>query len=285
MTQEDFGSKIVMKTQRGHQWPGSQASCSDKFALYQQSVQEPESNCRFYDRIFKQIYDRRPQLLREDFCGTAAVCCQWVKTHPAGVAHGYDLDQPTLDWGRKHNIAMLSPEEETRVKLVCQDVREVKGPKADLISAENFSYFIFVTRDELRSYFISARRNLAREGLLVLDIMGGAEVYEEQREEERKFGSFNYVWENHRFDPITNFCTYFIHFRFKDGSQLYRAFRYDWRQWSIPEVRELLLEAGFRRANVYWEGTGKNGQGNGVYRLCRSAESDPAWVSYIVGVK
>jgi hypothetical protein len=46
------------------------------------------------------------------------------------------------------------------------------------------------------------------------------------------------------------------------------------------------LEAGFRRADVYWEGTdSKTGKGNDVYRRREHAESDPAWVAYVVGVK
>ena len=79
------------------------------------------------------------------------------------------------------------------------------------------------------------------------------------------------------------FC---IHFRFKDGSALSRAFQYDWRLWTLPEIRELLIEAGFERADVYWEGTDKEtGEGTDVYRRREHAESDPAWIAYVVGVK
>ena len=46
-----------------------------------------------------------------------------------------------------------------------------------------------------------------------------------------------------------------IHFSFPDGSKIKKAFTYDWRLWTLPEIRELLLEAGFQRATVYWEGT------------------------------
>jgi cyclopropane fatty-acyl-phospholipid synthase-like methyltransferase len=164
-------------------------------------------------------------------------------------------------------------------------VREVAGEKADVVSAENFSYFIFRTRDALRTYFEAARQNLADEGLFVIDIMGGSETVEEDHKEERKLDGFRYVWEQHRVDPITAHATFFIHFRFRDGSELHRAFRYDWRLWTIPEVRELLLEAGFSRVDVYWEGTDEDGDGDGIYRKRKHAESDPSWIAYIVGVK
>ena len=75
-----------------------------------------------------------------------------------------------------------------------------------------------------------------------------------------------------------------IHFRCADGSTLEEAVTYDWRLWTLPEVRELLLEAGFQRADVYWEGE-KRGRPSGVYRRRVSADPDPAWVAYVGGVK
>ena len=70
-----------------------------------------------------------------------------------------------------------------------------------------------------------------------------------------------------------------------DGSEMKRAFAYDWRLWSIPELRDLLAEAGFVDTEVYWEATDrKTGEGNGNYYKAESALDDPAWVAYIVGV-
>ena len=64
------------------------------------------------------------------------------------------------------------------------------------------------------------------------------------------------------------------------------AFQYDWRLWTIPEVREVLLEAGFDRADAYWEDSdARSGEGNGVYRRREHGSSDPAWNAYIIGVK
>jgi len=263
----------------------SQAARADRYDLYQRSVQEPHSQCQFFERVYRKEFGREPLVLREDFCGTGAVCCEWARRRRQHAACGFDLDPEPLAWGLEHNAGALDPETQRRIQLTQADVRQIHGPKGDVISAENFSYFTFRTRDALRGYFRAARSNLAQQGVMVLDIMGGPEVMEEDREEERQIDGFTYVWENHRFDPINHDCTYFIHFEFRDGSRLRRAFRYDWRLWTIPEVRELLLEAGFRRVDVYWEGADDDGDGNGIFRLQKRAPSDPAWIAYVVGIK
>ncbi|MGE3962463.1 MAG: class I SAM-dependent methyltransferase, partial [Planctomycetota bacterium] len=75
-------------------------------------------------------------------------------------------------------------------------------------------------------------------------------------------------------------------FRFRDASEWKRAFTYDWRVWNLPEVRELMLDAGFERADVYWEGTDrKTDEGNGIFTRREVAEQCDAWIAYIVGVK
>ena len=264
----------------------SLASQADRYRLYLEAVQSPDNEVPFFNRVFRSAYGRPPLLLREDFCGTAAVCCEWVKSRRDRRAVGIDLDPEPLAWGKTHTIGTLTPEAATRVKLVKGNVLKTDGEKADVLAAQNFSFFIFKTRDQLRNYFATARRNLAREGVLVLDVMGGAEVMEENREETRREKGFTYIWEQRRFDPISHEGHYYIHFKFKDGSAIRRAFHYDWRIWTLPEICELLLEAGFKQADVYWENTDLDTEeGNGVFRKCVSAPADPAWVSYVVGVK
>ncbi|MFT4571686.1 MAG: hypothetical protein ACI8TX_002823 [Hyphomicrobiaceae bacterium] len=261
------------------------AKTADKYALYLKSVQSPDYEIDFFNRVFSKAYGRKPVLMREDFCGTAAVCAAWVRSGDRR-AIGVDFDPEPLAWGEKHLRAKLPADRAKRMKLIEGDVREVGGPRADIVSAQNFATGYFYTREELLDYFKAARGHLKREGLLFLDCMGGSETYEDEEEEETEFKGFTYIWNNHNFDPITHRCTYFIHFEFPDGTRIDRAFRYDWRLWSIPEIRELLAEAGYRDSWVYWESTDlKTGEGNGVYRRRESAEADPAWVCYIIGVK
>jgi hypothetical protein len=262
------------------------AQLADRYDLYLRSVQSPEHEIDFFRKAYRRTYGGLPKNLREDFCGTAAVCCEWVRGHPERSAIGVDIDPVPLAWGREHNLGGLPEVARTRVTLLRDDARRVHGPKADIVAAQNFSFQCFTTRPELKRYFKAAHGNLARRGLLVLDLMGGSEVLEEDREEVKSFRSYKYVWHQKRFDPITHHCEYFIHFRFPDGSALEKAFRYRWRLWTIPEVNELLTEAGFRRVDVYWENSNRRtGRGNDVYRRREHAASDAAWVCYIVAVK
>ncbi|MFP4144693.1 MAG: SAM-dependent methyltransferase [Phycisphaeraceae bacterium] len=263
----------------------AKAKQADKYALYQQAVQDPETEIAFLERAYRSHFGRTPRVLREDFCGAFAVCCEWAKKRGRSAV-GVDVDPEPLAWGREHNLAKLDAEARKRVRTLEQDVREVRGPRADVVAAANFSFWIFEQRAELLRYFKAARRNLAREGVLVLDMMGGSESYVEEQEEVRRCRGFRYVWEQVRFDPVSSTGRWHIHFRFPDGSELTRAFSYDWRLWTIPEVRELLEEAGFDESHVYWEGTDpETGEGDGQWRKVRSAASDPAWIAYVVAVK
>jgi cyclopropane fatty-acyl-phospholipid synthase-like methyltransferase len=263
------------------------AAKADRYDLYLQSVQSPEYEVDFFDRVFRTSYKRKAELLREDFCGAAAVCAEWVrKGKGKRRAIGVDYDPEPQEWGKKHIMSRLTPERRKLVKLIEGDVRDVGGTRADIIAAQNFATNYFFTRDDLREYFESARKHLKKEGVLVLDCMGGSETYEDDSEEVTEYDGFDYVWENRKFDPITSSCEYAIHFRFPDGSEIEQAFHYEWRLWTIPEICELLLEAGFRDTSVYWESTDlETGEGNGVYRRREHAEADPAWVCYIVGIK
>ena len=68
------------------------ASVADRHDLYQRSVQEPEPDLLFINRVFRSHFDRPARLLREDFCGTAATACFWVQMNKENRAIGIDLD-------------------------------------------------------------------------------------------------------------------------------------------------------------------------------------------------
>jgi hypothetical protein len=272
------------KKKRKHTGP-SLASQADKYELYQKSVQEPTCEVDFFHRVFKRQFGRTPLMLREDFCGTAAVCCEWVKSRHDRQAIGVDLDPEPVQWCRDHTFASLKEDAQSRITFVCDDCRKPLATKADVLAAQNFSFFLFTTRDSLREYFAAALANLGDEGILVLDMMGGSEVMLDGHADKRKKKGFTYIWDQELFDPITHHCRFHIHFKFPDGSKLKRAFTYDWRLWTLPEVQELLLEAGFDSADVYWEGVDKDGEGDGVYRKRKQGTADPSWIAYVVGVK
>jgi SAM-dependent methyltransferase len=260
------------------------ARTADRHWLYQQSVQAPEVDSRFFARFYKRVVGRPARVFREDFCGTAVLACHWVLLHRENRAIGVDIDQKTLDWGRAHNVAtLLDDRQRERLTLFCRNVLDVSEPRADIIAALNFSYSVFKTRDELRAYFANARDALERDGLLLVDAWGGSETQVEQ-EERRPQAGFTYVWDQHRFDPVSHRSTCKIHFEFKDGTRIRNAFVYDWRMWTLPELQELMVEAGLRNIQVLWECTDREtDEGNGVFRKVTRGDADLSWIAYVVG--
>ncbi len=117
-----------------------------------------------------------------------------------------------------------------------------------------------------------------------MDMFGGPESFEETKEKTKQKG-FTYVWHQAEFHPVTNHMRCHIHFRFKDGSKIKKAFTYEWRLYTAPELRDLLLEAGFRKVTVYWEGEDEDGEGNGEFTPDAEGEADLAWIAYIVAEK
>ena len=259
------------------------ARTADKHDLYQRSVQSASEDASFLARRFRAMAGRPLRSFREDFCGTALLCCEMVRLHPENHALGIDLHGPTLRWARSHNLSRLREGERLRVDLMQRDVLSVRSPRVDLVAALNFSYWVFRSRPEMRAYFRNARRSLVPGGALVIDVYGGGNAQKVLVERTRLRG-FDYVWDQAAFDPITHRILCRIHYEFPDGSRMRNAFTYRWRLWTLPELREMMDEAGFRDVHVLWEGTDrKRNVGNEVYRRSRRGTADPAWIAYLIG--
>ncbi len=139
-------------------------------------------------------------------------------------------------------------------------------------------------------YFKTALSNLADHGIMVIDMMGGAECRTEglthkQTIQEGKDG-FKYHWKQVSFNPINSDACYSISFSFPDGSRLKDAFVYHWRLWTIPEVREMLIEAGFSMTHVYWAIDEEiDPDCDGAWQRRELAPSDASWTCYLVALK
>jgi len=280
-----MGRKKQKRKQKRKQRRATEASQADPHDLYERAVQEPSADVRFVKRVFKRRFGRAPRSLREDFCGTAAFACYWVKHNPENTATGVDLDARTLEWGRKHNVSRLSAEQAGRLELIEGNVLDVENAGFDVTVAFNFSYMIFDERSVLLRYFRRARSTLAEEGIFVIDCYGGPES-QRTMEETREIDGFDYVWDQDVFDPIQSRVVNYIHFQFDDGSEIRKAFRYEWRLWGIRELRDVMADAGFSKTEVYWEGVDKKtGEGNDVFKKRESADDDPAWIFYLVAYR
>jgi len=189
-----------------------------------------------------------------------------------------------LQWAREHNVAALKPEEQARVTLLQEDVLAVKTDPVDIVLAMNFSWQIFEERAVLRNYFASVRDSLSDDGILFMDSFGGYDAYREIEEKTRHKG-FTYVWEQASFDPMSGHMVCRIHFHFNDGSKLKNAFTYEWRLYSLPEIREILLEAGFSNVTFYWQGWDEDDEPDGNFLPATRGEADPGWICMISAEK
>jgi len=114
----------------------------DLHYFYEASVQGVDWDIDFAARVFKNKRKRPALDLREDFCGTAKLACEWVKRKPWHEAWGIDLDRPTLDWGIKYNAAELTAKQQQRLHLINGDVLKIKTPSVDMVMAMNFSFCV-----------------------------------------------------------------------------------------------------------------------------------------------
>jgi SAM-dependent methyltransferase len=258
---------------------------ADKHDLYQKSVQAPDIDARFLARLYKKLNGKPGRVFREDFCGTAILSCEFVRLHRENRAIGVDLDGPTLEWGRRNNLIDLTEHQRRRVRLIQDNVLNVRSPKADIIAAMNFSYAVFKTRRELAAYIENAYRSLNKDGVYIMDGWGGSQA-QVLMEERKRLSGFTYIWDQADFDAVTHHILCRIHFEFRDGSRMRNAFVYDWRLWTLPEMQELMIDAGFKAVHVLWEGTDrKTGSGNGVFRRVKRGGDELAWIAYVVGKK
>lgn len=139
------------------------------------------------------------------------------------------------------------------------------GPGADIIFVGNFSIGYIHDRATLVRYLRRARERVAGGasgwggGVFVCDVYDSPGKY--------TLGTLNrvhpgrgkeivhYTWEHRAADALTAMVTNAIHFRVViDGDVIAEypdAFVYRWRLWSIAEIREAMLEAGFASTEVY----------------------------------
>lgn len=274
-----------MAKSRQRKTTATMAKLADRYDLYQQSVQCPEADIDFVLGQFQALCRRKPHILREDFCATAYTACEWVRRDEKNRAFGVDLDLEVMDWGRRNNIKKLAREQQGRISLMHADVLEVETPAVDVLLAMNFSYWALLTRKKTQAYFNRVYQALVDDGLLFLDCCGGYDAPKELKER-RKFDDFTYIWHQADFDPLTSEMQCNIHFKFPDKSRIKKAFSYKWRLWTLPEIREMLEEAGFSNIHIHWEQADEEtGEGNGEFEEVTRGAADPSWITYIVAEK
>lgn len=266
----------------------------NKFKLYECAVQSPEWQINVLPKIHQKIFRKFPKLLREDFCGSGLISCEWAKSSSSRYSIGVDLDEDVLEYAKEINLKSYQKSVFKRVQFLKKNVLEKSIPKSDFIGVFNYSFYIFHQRKELLKYFKNALHSLNKKGTLFLEMIGG-EGFKEALIDEREFKvnqkkGFQLIWEQSQYDPITELNHYRIHFRNPKGEIIENAFHYHWRLWSIRQVCELLMEAGFSRTEVHWSLTDENGEDSGELLQCEEvptqySSEQSVWMAYVVGVK
>ena len=252
------------------------AERADRHALYQAAVNAPTADVAFIERVHAELGGAPPRTLREDFCGTGLLAATWARRGPQRRAIGVDLDPEALAWGARHNLRDVAE----RVRLVHADVLEDRQLRADVVCALNFSWFRLRERSQLLAYLRGVRRDLRPGGFLVLDCLGGTCAIADYAED-RACDGFTYEWRQSGFNPLDHTARCTIGFAFPDGSRLDPAFAYTWRVWTVPELRDLLAEAGFAGLRVFWEYPDEAG-GPSEFREVSGERTQEIWLTYLV---
>ncbi|MEZ6244355.1 MAG: hypothetical protein R3B57_15095 [Phycisphaerales bacterium] len=251
----------------------------DRFDLYELCVQSPKDLAP----LLRAIHGGKPRTLGEDFSGTAALSHEWVEADPQARAIATDLDPEALDRHARHD----------RIVKLARDVRAVNDP-CDVLFVGNFSIGYLHTRGELVEYLRHALRRINQGGAFVCDTYGGESAFllgSVHRPHPMPGGRIcRYTWEQRHADPTTGMVTDVIHFRVERAGviehEIMDAFVYEWRLWSVPELRDAMAEAGFRQTQVYAKlADAMDDEGNAYVEPVMDAESelDESFIVLVVG--
>lgn len=260
-------------------------SYEQKYALYCEFVQDPSRDISFLNRIYKKFRNGKEALrVKEDFCGSFFFSTEWVKSRKNRSAVAVDIDWEPLRQGYHTYYNQLNTDQKNRLTIIQGDVCHKFGESVDVNFASNFSYNCIKERSKLKQYFESVYENLDKKGIFVMDNFGGADTLAPYLD--RTAGRLNgqkwyYEWELKRYNPNTSEALYYIHFsRSKTRREYPKVFTYDWRMWSLPELKDILLEVGFKDVIFYWEDDRDN------YVINQKGDTNlSTWVVHVVGIK
>ncbi len=255
-------------------------SAPDRHELYELCVQSVGDLAP----LLRAIHGGSPRVLGEDFAGTAALSRLWADGSPESRAIAVDLDAEALGRHGGHE----------RVATHVSDVREVADP-CDVLFVGNFSIGYLHTRGELVEYLRHARSRLNEGGVFVCDTYGGESAFllgTVHRPHPLGDGRIcRYTWEQRHADPTTGMVTNVIHFRIERAGviehEIMDAFVYEWRLWSVPELRDAMAEAGFGQTQVYAKlADAVDEEGNAYVEPVRDAESelDESFIVLVAGI-
>jgi hypothetical protein len=221
----------------------------NRYDLYELAAQTPDLQARF----LHAVHGRAPAVLAEDFSGPSGIARAWLAMAPFHRAICTDRDPDPIEHAQQRLAEQLDEDPHSRATWYICDVLEAGG-RADVIASLNFAVCELHERSRLLTYLRHSLLRLEADGVFVADVYAGPDAlltgrYAQTIETEQ--GDVFYEWEQIEADPLTARVRNAMHFRLPDGRELPNAFEYDWRLWSIPELRDALWEAGFARTEAY----------------------------------
>ena len=148
--------------------------------------------------------------------------------------------------------------DEDAINYLHMDMRELVLPeKQDVIFGicDSMNYLLSV--DDLAKCFKAVRDNLKDGGIIIFDLK--TDYFYRYMLADRTFSEkmkgFSYVWKN-RYDEETKIHTYLLYIRHKDGKKIVEEKEiHRQRAFSAEEIKEAALQAGFKKAAVFGEGS------------------------------
>ena len=239
------------------------AQRADKYVLYQQSVQAAKQDVYLFEKIYKEHFShQQATVFREDFCGTAWLCTEWIKRNKVeNIAVGIDIDQEPIQWGLKNNIStlgssadsvfiytedvlkfnwdqslrqasvnhrqLLLDSENEDAEVECDDEDENGGQrvkKAHIVCAYNYSTCLLHERSHLIQYFTNVRKSMSPDNsIFLLDIPGGAKLSNAQERTKKTPNSqVIYMFEQESYNPCTDIVKFNINFKFTTDQSIMR---------------------------------------------------------------
>ncbi|QQE11073.1 hypothetical protein JD969_16455 [Planctomycetota bacterium] len=268
---------------------------NDPLFLYQHAVQHPDAEAEFLERIYMHYFDdTRPTTLREDFAGTCAISTSWVNMDQDNRALAVEIDYPTAVWADQNVTELLKDRAEDVIILV-DDVINISEPQTDIVASLNFSALIYHKRKELVAYLKHARQSLTDQGIFVMDIFGGIgsttlgiqerslQLHIPNHIDPQKV---TYQWEQRSYNPDNHKIDCRIHFVLPNGTEMKDAFKYDWRLWSLNDLQEMMLEAGFDYSEIWCDKYDSfSNQSDNHYLPAKNYPDRTDWIVYVVGIK
>ncbi|MDX2119266.1 MAG: class I SAM-dependent methyltransferase [Planctomycetota bacterium] len=253
----------------------------DRYDLYERAVTDGPRLARFLNAV----HGGSPRVLAEHFSGSGALARAWPALGPRHRAIAIDFDAEPL--AKLRGTARVTRER--------RDVMR-STTRADVIAAINFPIGYFHRRDELVAYLQRIRRLLLPGGVFVCDLYGGSDAFKPGRTRKTLRTDdgtrIDYIWEQRSADPLTcrvvDALHFHIHAKRRGGRttalrKLVDAFVYDWRLWSLPELRDVAHEAGLGDMQVYNRLADASDSEGRVYvrPIEHGDELDDPWVVYI----